>query len=129
MTIDKTLRSKPTSEIILKSGPKFEIYGLLLVYPELTLKQLSTLLNKAKSTIHEHLTDLIDAEIVSVVKTEKIRSNRERNYYGLSQDIPHKENFEESDLNPVHGTEMEKETYCREVLKVYESFTYQQIFE
>ena len=118
----------PVSEsIILKSVPKFQIYSMLLIHPELNLNQLSGLLNKAKSTIHEHLDALIGSGLVSVVRKEKIRSDREKNYYGLTQEIPQNQNFEESDLTPIKNTEQEKERYCREVLKVYQSFTVQQI--
>ena len=118
----------PISEsIILKSAPKFQIYSMLLIHPELNLNQLSRLLNKAKSTIHEHLDALIDSGLVSVVRKEKIRSDREKLYYGLTQEIPQNQNFEESDLAPINDTEQEQEKYCREVLKVYQSFTVQQI--
>ncbi|QEE16772.1 ArsR family transcriptional regulator [Promethearchaeum syntrophicum] len=116
-----------SAEIILKSAPKFQIYSMLLIHPELNLNQLSGLLNKAKSTVHEHLDALIDCGLVSVIRKEKIRSDREKNYYGLTQEIPENQNFEESNLAPIKNTKKEKENYCREVLKVYQSFTIQQI--
>lgn len=116
-----------SADIILKSAPKFRIYSMFLIHPELSLNQLSKLLNKAKSTIHEHLSGLIESGLISVVRKEKIRSNREKLFYGLTQETLEGQNFEESDLAPLTGTLKEKEYYCREVLKVYRSFTIQQI--
>ena len=72
---------KLTYSDIIRSKPRFQIYGLLHIYNELSLGDLSKRMGKAKSTIHQHLDKMIGSGFVEVTRTEKIRSDREKKYY------------------------------------------------
>lgn len=54
----------PTIHEMLKFSTRFDIWGLLSIYNELSLTELSAKMNKSKSTIHSHMQKLIEAGIV-----------------------------------------------------------------
>ncbi len=66
---------------ILRQETKFQIYGNLCVSRELSLTDLAKIINKSKSTIHEHLQNLIDWGYVEISREEQVRSNIFRKYY------------------------------------------------
>ena len=86
MTESELKTQKMTIDDILKSKPRFQIYGLLHIYQELGLSDLSERMGKAKSTVHEHLKNMIESGFVEVSRTEKIRSDREKHFYSWVHD-------------------------------------------
>ncbi len=77
---DKNPKAKMLWEI-LRQETKFQIYGNLCVSRELSLSDLAKIINKSKSTIHEHLQNLIDWGYVEISREEQVRSNIFKKYY------------------------------------------------
>ena len=63
-----------------RNETKQMIYSYLLIYKELTLEQLSNLLNKSKSTIHYHMQNLLKAELI----LEETKPGSKTIYYRLT---------------------------------------------
>ncbi|UCC19775.1 MAG: helix-turn-helix transcriptional regulator [Promethearchaeota archaeon] len=68
---------------VLKSSIRFRIYSLLHLYPELSLSEISKKMGKSKSTIHHHLKELIDYELIELSREEKVRGNILAKFYSL----------------------------------------------
>ncbi len=68
---------------VLKSDVRFRIFSLLHLYPELSFSEISKKMNKSKSTIHHHLKELIDYDIIELSRQEKVRGNILAKYYSL----------------------------------------------
>jgi predicted transcriptional regulator len=58
---------------------RFSIYLYLLIYNELTLDRLATLMNKSKSTIHHHISELISLDLIE----EYVKPGSKTRYYKL----------------------------------------------
>jgi len=75
---------KPSdSTKIFKNDTRFQIWGLLSMYHELSLSELCNKLNKSKSTVHHHLQRLLDIGIIEVVREEKVRGSIPAKIYSL----------------------------------------------
>ncbi|MBN2156696.1 MAG: winged helix-turn-helix transcriptional regulator [Candidatus Lokiarchaeota archaeon] len=87
---------------ILDSGLKVRILMMLLIFPELTLTELSAKMGKAKSTISKHIKELIKIGLIDVrqqhyrgsikqkiYSARKKRGYRGRTYEDLKQVSPH----------------------------------------
>lgn len=71
---------------LLQNGTRFQIWGLLSIFPELSFSQICKKLNKGKSTVHPHLQKVIELDIIEVVKEKKVRGNIPAKYYALSNE-------------------------------------------
>ncbi|MFW9896695.1 MAG: helix-turn-helix domain-containing protein [Candidatus Thorarchaeota archaeon] len=90
---------KPTMDISNFTGLKFRIWGLLMVYPELSFTELANKLGKSKSTIHPHLQKLIELGIVEISKRKHIKANIEAHYYSLTPNANEITSLPGSDLS------------------------------
>lgn len=57
-------------EDVMRSKPKFLIFSLLSMYPSLTLRDLSRITGKSKSTLSVHLSDLDSIGLINVKEEE-----------------------------------------------------------
>ncbi len=94
---------------VLKSKIRFRIFSLLHLYPELSLSELSKKMNKSKSTIHHHLKELIEYELVELSRQEKVRGNILANFYSLKPG--YLERLSETDSELDKGTTTTIEFY------------------
>jgi len=76
-------KRKSTQSNLLQNETRFQIWGLLSIFPELSFSQICKKLNKSKSTVHPHLQKLIELDIIEVVKEKKVRGNIPAKYYAL----------------------------------------------
>ncbi len=113
---------------ILKSKSRFRIFSLLHLYPELSLSELSTKMRKSKSTIHHHLQELIDYDIIEVSHKEKVRGSILAKYYSLKPGYIEKLAHTDSELDKVTSSTFEFfKTYLDFVLRTIE--IYKKFFE
>ncbi|MFW9823178.1 MAG: ArsR family transcriptional regulator [Candidatus Thorarchaeota archaeon] len=66
-----------------QNDTRFQIWGLLSMYQELSFSDLCRKLNKSKSTVHHHLQKLIEIGIVEVIREEKVRGSIKAKFYAL----------------------------------------------
>lgn len=59
----------------------FEIFMFLIIHNELSLSELTELIDKSKPTIHRHLQTLMDIGLVAESKEELVRGNIPAKYY------------------------------------------------
>ncbi|MHA2051757.1 MAG: winged helix-turn-helix domain-containing protein [Promethearchaeota archaeon] len=81
----KTKR-KLTQSNLLQNETRFQIWGLLSIFPELSFSQICKKLNKSKSTVHPHLQKLIELDIIEVAREKKVRGNIPAKYYALTNE-------------------------------------------
>ncbi len=65
----------------LSEETNFHIFTLLLIYKELTLTELAERMPKSRATIHRHLQNLVDSELIIVSKQKIIRGHIPANFY------------------------------------------------
>jgi hypothetical protein len=68
---------------LMRSNTRFQVWGLLSIYQEMTLSQISKALHKSRSTIHDQLQIMIDSKIVVVSREAPSKSNLNTKYYSL----------------------------------------------
>ncbi|MFW9779898.1 MAG: winged helix-turn-helix domain-containing protein [Candidatus Heimdallarchaeota archaeon] len=79
--------SNPLTQVkiqVLEDETRISIYVYLMVYGELTLKQLSEHLHKGKTTIHHHIRKLEESELVGYREDKKdARRQLKTRFYSL----------------------------------------------
>jgi DNA-binding transcriptional ArsR family regulator len=68
---------------IFQNDTRFQIWGLLSMYQELSFSKICRKLNKSKSTVHYHLQKLIELGLIEVVREEKVRGSIPAKIYSL----------------------------------------------
>ncbi|MFX0020740.1 MAG: winged helix-turn-helix domain-containing protein [Candidatus Hermodarchaeota archaeon] len=122
---------KTTFDIDVFTGIRFQIWGLLNVYPELSFTELAKKLGKSKSTIHPHLQKLIELGIVEISRRELVRANIEAHYYSLtpnaaeivsvgSHDLSH--GFDKELVHKIAKSTKSMTMYNRKILDKYIKF-------
>lgn len=79
---ERSIIEEPEAHAIisaLSTESRYSIYLYLSIYNELTLDELSELMNKSKSTIHHHIQELINVDIVN----EYTKPGSKTKYYKL----------------------------------------------
>lgn len=71
----------------IQKRAQLQIVLKLLIYGELSMRELSNKTKKSKSTIHRNLEDLIRNGIVKVSKELKVRGSIKAKYYKLAEDF------------------------------------------
>lgn len=111
---------------VLKSKIRFRIFALMHLYPELSLTELSKKMSKSKSTIHHHLKELIEYDIIELSRQEKVRGNILAKFYSLKPGYLEKLSHTDSELDKVTPTTLEFfKTYLNFALRtlhLYENF-------
>ena len=89
---EKKKTQKNTSKVkdILQSKPKFLIFSTLSMFSELTLKQLTKIIGKSKSTISFHLSDMRNVGIVEISREETKPGKIPTKYFKLAPDYEEK---------------------------------------
>ncbi|MFX0182121.1 MAG: helix-turn-helix domain-containing protein [Candidatus Hodarchaeota archaeon] len=102
--LDKTTSlSEMKLKDILKSKVRLDIFFLLSIYGELSLTDLSTLLDKSKPALHRHIKKMINAGLLVESKEEKVRGSIKAKFYRLSIDV--REYFSPTDRMALLDTE------------------------
>ena len=80
---------KPTQSQweVLDSESRFLIWQLLSIYQKLSLSEISKMLHKSKSTVHEHLQKMLEVEAVFEIKEGKHASGLEKVFYSLAPEV------------------------------------------
>jgi DNA-binding transcriptional ArsR family regulator len=124
---DSEIQQKPpTIHEMLKFSTRFDIWGLLSVYHELSLSELSIKMNKSKSTIHGHMQKLIEAGIV----VQKVADEYEDSNKNLKKVVYRlAENLEENDSECCKLTPEQKYSLpkIQDRLQAMQTFTEYQI--
>ncbi len=84
-----SIRDKNRAKIIfkyLKDEIRLTIFLCLMVNHKLTLKQLSEILNKGKTTVHHHIRRLEDEEIIVWEAKEADKRKLKTRYYSINYD-------------------------------------------
>jgi DNA-binding transcriptional ArsR family regulator len=68
----------------LKDETRLKIFIYLTVYQKLTLKQLSEILNKGKTTIHHHIRKLEEKAIIKWEEEESEKKKLKTRYYSIN---------------------------------------------
>lgn len=71
-------------ELLFGSNTRFKIWVQLNLNSRLNLSQIARILNKSKSTIHEHLQKLLNAEILQEVEEKGVEYRIPAKFYSLS---------------------------------------------
>jgi DNA-binding transcriptional ArsR family regulator len=71
----------------LKDETRQLIFILLMINKKLTLKQLSDILNKGKTTVHHHIKRLEEGRIVMWKEKEEDKKKLKTRYYSLNYDL------------------------------------------
>ncbi|MFX0210901.1 MAG: ArsR/SmtB family transcription factor [Candidatus Hodarchaeota archaeon] len=74
-------------DVILNSQVRHSVFFLLYIYRELSLTDLSHLLDKSKPALHRHLQKMIEAGIITESKEVKVRGSIKAKYYKLVEEI------------------------------------------
>lgn len=88
--IERKYFSNPQVQSILKTlkdETRQLIFILLMINEKLTLKQLSDLLNKGKTTVHHHIKRLEEGRIVMWEEKEADKKTLKTRYYSLNYDL------------------------------------------
>ena len=87
----KIVKSEPKSFLnnntveLLKNKTKFQIIINLLINNEMSMTELSKTIKKSKSTVHRHLQELIDEDLIKVSKEKQVRGSIHAKYYILTE--------------------------------------------
>lgn len=101
---------------VLRSKPKFLIFSLLSMYPELSLKEIKDFTGKSKSTISIHLSDMERMGLVVVSREEKARGSIPTKYFRLV------ENYEEKlAKRKCYGSEV-TDAELKEFIQIHQAF-------
>lgn len=93
--LEEHMTTPPTTEIftmdqklelleVLSEHTNFQIFILLAIYRELTLSELDEKMTKSRATVHRHLQDLLESELIQISKQEIIRGHIPANYYQVN---------------------------------------------
>ncbi|MFX0183799.1 MAG: ArsR/SmtB family transcription factor [Candidatus Hodarchaeota archaeon] len=88
--IERNYFSNPQVQNILKTlkdETRQLLFILLMINEKLTLKQLSDLLNKGKTTVHHHIKRLEERRIVMWEEKEADKKTLKTRYYSLNYDL------------------------------------------
>lgn len=69
---------------ILSEETNFQIFTMLNIFQEQTLTQLTDRISKSRATIHRHLQNLIDSELIYISNQEIKRGHIPANYYKVN---------------------------------------------
>lgn len=106
---------------MLRNSARFQIWGLLSIYTELSLSQLTDRLKMSKSNVHSHLQKLIESGIVIEridESQQQINKNLKPKLYRLAEELD--EDDHETDTNKEDKYKLEK---VKDRLEKYLSFT------
>ncbi|MCF2139152.1 MAG: helix-turn-helix domain-containing protein [Candidatus Lokiarchaeota archaeon] len=101
---------------VMQSKPKFLIFSLLSMFPELSLKQLKEFTSKSKSTISIHLSDMERMGLVRVAREEKARGSIPTKYFRLVED------YEEKIARRKCENHEDRIAEFKEFLQIHQSF-------
>jgi DNA-binding transcriptional ArsR family regulator len=73
-------------ELLLESDTRFKIWLQLSLNSEMNLGELSRQLKRSKSTIHEHLQKLLEAELIIETREESVQGRIPSKFYSLDPD-------------------------------------------
>ncbi|MFX1242175.1 MAG: ArsR family transcriptional regulator, partial [Promethearchaeota archaeon] len=68
---------------LFQNDTRFQMWGLLSMYPELSFSEICKKLEKSKSTVHHHLQKLIEIGLIEVKREEKVRGSIPAKIYAL----------------------------------------------
>ncbi len=68
---------------LFQNETRFQIWGLLSMFKELSFSEICKKLEKSKSTVHHHLQKLIEIGLIEVKREEKVRGSIPAKIYAL----------------------------------------------
>ena len=68
---------------VFQNDIRFQIWGLLSIFPELSFTEICRKLSRSKSTVHHHLQKLLEIGVVEVIREEKVRGSIPAKIYSL----------------------------------------------
>ncbi|MFX1490508.1 MAG: winged helix-turn-helix domain-containing protein [Promethearchaeota archaeon] len=71
---------------LFQNDTRFQMWGLLSMYSELSFSEICKKLEKSKSTVYHHLQKLIEIGLVEVKREEKVRGSIPAKIYALRND-------------------------------------------
>ncbi len=105
----------------MRSKPKFLIFSLLSMYPKITLKDLSKITGKSKSTISVHLSDMENMGLVEVAGEKKARGSIPTKFFRLVS------NYEEKMAEKCCKKEQDNISAAKQALQMQRSFAQTQV--
>ncbi|MHA1718170.1 MAG: hypothetical protein ACTSWX_00145 [Promethearchaeota archaeon] len=85
MSAENKKRKNEKEKDLFKSKINFQLWGLFSMYPRLSLSELSTKLQKSKSTLHPYIKEFLERDIIEVKEEKQIRGNIKAKIYGLKE--------------------------------------------
>jgi len=101
---------------VLRSKPKFLIFSLLSMYPELSLKELKEFTGKSKSTLSIHLSEMERMGLVVLAREKKARGSIPTKFFRLV------ENYEEKLAKRKCKNSEVTDTELKEFIQIHQSF-------